>query len=149
MVLQCTSQSLTKRGSVVQQTFIAIWTGCRNPLPRPHGPVPERPWLRMPSRIRTVPAESPESSNSASFRPSPNPGGLPRTRASRGVADCSTREFQASGSHGELILRRVDRLVDVARQVPGVARLRDLTRSDQAPLLTHHFLVRHWARGVG
>ena len=38
-----------------------------------------------------------------------------------------TREFQTSGSHGELILRRVDRLVDVARQVPGVARSRDLT----------------------
>ena len=41
--------------------------------------------------------------------------------------DPLTREFQTSGSHGELILRRVDRLVDVARQVPGVARQRDLT----------------------
>ena len=32
MVLQCTSQSLTKHGGVVHQTCIAIWTGCRNPL---------------------------------------------------------------------------------------------------------------------
>ena len=53
-----------------------------------------------------------------------------------------TREFQTSGSHGELILRRVDRLVDVARQVPGVAHSRDLTvgpdvlvRRVEAPVL--------------
>ena len=32
MVLQCTSESLTKHEGVVHQTFIATWTGCRNPL---------------------------------------------------------------------------------------------------------------------